>query len=140
MAGFALEKPAPISLANEFAFPDGYLAANGHDMGPAFNRHPFESVVIHINTLRFRRDGSPILRIVNDQVCIAAGLNRALPGKQTKQFRGLGAGRIHKAVQIQSAAPDAVGVEGVDAILERRNAIGDSRKIAFTLSLLRGEM
>src|ERR1043166_3012809 len=67
-----LEKFAAPKLADKFSVTRRDFAANGDDMRTPFDLESFERTVIEIHLVRFRRDFSAIIRIVYDQIGVAA--------------------------------------------------------------------
>ena len=99
--------------------------------------HAFEAVVVVVDVLRRGRDRASVLGIEDDQVGIAADGDRALAREQPEELGGLGAGRVHEAVEVESASLHAVGVEQVDALFDAGNAVGDLRERVLAEQLLR---
>ena len=82
------------------------------------------------------RDLAAVVRVVDDEVGIAAHGDRALAREETEQSRGLGARAIDEGAQVDPSLGDAVCVEQVDAVFERRDAVGDLGEIATPHFLL----
>ena len=62
-------------------------------------------------------NSAAIVRIVHDEIGIAAGLDCAFAGKEIKDLGGVGACDVDKGVEIESASSHAIGVEKIDSIL-----------------------
>src|SRR5262245_49234162 len=81
MGRFALQKSAAPDLADKFAVTRRDLAANSHDVRPAFDRQAFKRIVVNVHSLRLHRDRATIVWVIDHQVRIAAGLNRSFARK-----------------------------------------------------------
>ena len=55
--------------------------------------------------------------IVDDQIRVAARLDRAFAREKAENFCRVGAGDLDERVQVKSACLDAVGIEKIDPIL-----------------------
>src|SRR2546430_4997292 len=89
MARFPLQKSTPARLTNKLSFSRRDFSSDRDHVWPPFNRHSFERVIVNVHRLRFDRDCTAIPWIIDDQVCVAAGLDGALPGKQPEDLRRL---------------------------------------------------
>ncbi len=98
---FALQQAAASALADKFAISHLHFAAHSHDRGAAIDLHAFEAVVVVIRVLRFRGDHAAIIRIVDDQVGIAADGDGAFAGEKAEELRGARAGGIDEAVKVE---------------------------------------
>src|ERR1035437_10586847 len=125
VARLAWEESPSTRLADKPPVAHCDLAAHAYDVGAAFNRHALERVVIHIHRLGLDREGAAVVGVIDHQVGVAATLNRAFAREQAEEFGGLCAGSVHEPMQIQPAALNAKGVEGVHAVFERGNTVRD---------------
>ena len=86
--------------------------------------------------MRFGRDHTFVIWIVYHEVGIGSHRDRALARIQTENLGRLRARDVDKPVQIESALFDAMREQQIDAVLERRNAIRNFRKITAAHFLL----
>ena len=99
-------------------------------MWAAFDFKSFEGIVIEIHLVRFRGNFAAVVGIVDDQIGVAPGLNRAFAREEAEEFRRLRAGGLDEPMQIDPAAFHAVGEVEIDAVLERRDAVRDFGEVA----------
>ena len=90
--------------------------------------------------MRLRGNFSAIIRIVNNEVRIAADLDRTFARKKTEKFRCLSARGFNESLQIDPTSLHAMREVKIHAIFQRRNAVGNFRKIIVAHSLLRFEI
>ena len=134
----SLEELAAGAVADEGAVADLDFAADGDDGGAAFDRHPFEGVVVVVDVPGFDAHGAAIVGIVDDEIGITADGDGAFAGEETEEFCGARAGGIDEAIEIDATALDAVGVEKIDAIFDAGNAVGNVGEGVFAKELLLG--
>src|SRR5436309_7366018 len=108
MIRFALEELAASRAADKLAVASGDLPADGDDVRSAFNGQAFEGVVVNVHLVGFGGNGALVAGVIDHEVGVAAQLNRSLAREQTEKLGGLGARGVHKTVQVQSAALDAI--------------------------------
>ena len=72
MVWFALEEFTAARLPDKSAISRGYLTANGDYMRTALDGHAFEGIVVHVHSLSFSRNSAFVVRVVNDEIGIAA--------------------------------------------------------------------
>ena len=77
MSRLPLEKFSTPDLSDEFSVPRCNLTTYSDNMGPSFDGHSFERVVIDVHGLRFGRNGGAVFWIINDQVRITTQLDRS---------------------------------------------------------------
>src|ERR1017187_9695768 len=140
MTRLALEEFPVAVLADEFPIAHGDLPAHGDDTGTAFDFPAFKRAVIEIHVLRLHGNFAAIVWVIDHQVGVRAGLDRAFAREEIERLRDLRAGDVYKRVQVNLPRLHAVGVEQVDAFFERRYAVGDFCKIIFAHRLLRLEI
>ena len=133
----AMARAARISrgqCADEFAVAHCDFAADGDDARPAFELPAFERAVVDVHLLRLRGNLAAIIRIVDDQVGIAAEWIVPLRGKRPKVSRPACCG-VDERVQVDASRLHAVGVEQVHAVFEHGMPLGilvkSSRPISF---------
>ena len=137
MIRLALEKFSAPAFADKFSVARRDLATNGDEMWVAFDFESFEGVVIKIHLVRFSGNFAAVIRIVDDQVSVAPGLDRSFAWEESEDFRRLRAGGIDEPMDIDPATFDAVGEIEIDPVLKRRNAVWDSRKVMAAHDFLR---
>src|SRR6266404_2186061 len=137
MRWLALEHLAAAAFPDKFSVAHLYIAAHRYHRWAALDRHSFETIVVRVRVLRFGRDRTAVIRIVNHQVRITANRNRSFSRKKSKKFRSTSAGCVHEAVQTQPSAFHSVRVQQIDALFDSRNAVGniDERILAEKLLL-----
>src|SRR4051812_6126516 len=123
------EELPPAELTDEFSVSGGNLSADGHDARAAFNLPALERAVIDVHMLRLRGDPAPVIRIEHHEVGIGSELNGPLFWEKTEEFRDLRTRDIDHCVEIDFSGFHTVGVQQIDALFQRRNAIGDFGEI-----------
>src|ERR1017187_6814714 len=140
MTRLALEEFPVAVFADEFSIAHSHLTAHRYHARAALDFPAFKRAVIEIHVLRFHGNFAAIVRVIDHEVGIRAGLDRAFAREKIKRLRNLRAGGVHERVQVNLPRLHAVGVEQVDAFFERRNAVGNLGKIIFAHRLLRLEI
>ncbi len=102
---------SPSRLADKLAAAHGELATHGNSVGASLNLPAFEARIVDIHHLLHRSDFPGIVRIVDDQVRVAADLDRTFLRKETEDLGWLSAGSIDKAMQVAALLLDALGIE-----------------------------
>src|ERR1017187_633494 len=140
MTRLALEEFPVAVFADEFSIAHSHLTAHRYHARAALDFPAFKRAVIEIHVLRFHGNFAAIVRVIDHEVGIRAGLDRAFAREKIKRLRNLRAGGVHERVQVNLPRLHAVGVEQVDAFFERRNPIGNLGEIIFAHRLLRLEI
>lgn len=118
MTRLALEEFPVAVFADELAVAHGDLPAHGDDARAALKLPAFKRAVIQVHALRLHGDFATIVRVIDHEVGVGAGLDRAFAREEIEGFRHLGAEHVHEGVQINLAGLHAVGVEQVHAFFE----------------------
>src|SRR5258705_10616950 len=85
----SLQEHTATYRTNELPIPRLDLAAHRYDSRAAFLLPSLIGVVVHIRMAAFLRERAAVAGIVDDQIGVAAELNRAFPRVQAEQLRGL---------------------------------------------------
>ena len=84
------------------------------------------------------RNHATVIGIEDDQIRITANRDGPFLRKEAEELRGACARRVDKAMEVEFATADTVGVEQVDALLDARNTVGNLCECVFPEQLLRG--
>src|SRR5258705_9625059 len=106
MCWFALQELPATNLANKLTIASLYLPPHRDHAWPPASLPPLVRVVVHVRVAALLRERATIARIVYDEVRIAAELDRALPGIESEELRGLRRTGIHHRLQPQSPGRD----------------------------------
>src|SRR5882762_9793045 len=139
MCWFALQELSATNLANKLTIASLYLPPHRDYAWPPASLPSLVRVVIDVRVTAFLRKRAAIARIVNDDIGVAAELDRALAGVEPEQLGRLCRARIHHRLQPQSPRGDAAGVDQVDTFLDRGDPVGDFCEPVHTHFLLIGE-
>ncbi len=140
MAWFSFEELAADGVAGEFAVFDGDFSADGDDVGAAFDGPAFEGAVVDVLALGFGGDGAAVGGVEEDEVGVRADGDGAFAGEEAEEFGGVGAGGFDEAVEGNFSFGDAVGVEEVDAVFDRGDAVGNFGEVIAAHEFLGGEV
>src|SRR5258705_2673460 len=110
MCWFALQELSATNLANKLTTASLYLPPHRDHAWPPASLPSLVRVVIDVRVTAFLRKGAAIARIVDDDVGVAAELDRAFAGIELEQLGRLGRACVHHGLQPQSARRDAAGV------------------------------
>ena len=119
---------------------DRDLSPDGDGLWAAFNFEAFKGVIIEIHLMTPGGNLSPIIGIIDDEVGITAGLDRALSREKSKELCGIGAGGGDELMQVNSAGLYSVGVEQVNSIFERGDAVWNLGEVIATHDFLGGKI
>src|SRR6266540_1587206 len=106
MCWFAPQKLSSTNRANKLTVPNLHLASHRYRAWPPPSFPSLVRVVIRVREAAFLRELAVIAGIIDDQVGVAAQLNRAL--------RRAG---VHHGLQGQPAGGDAAGVDQIHPLL-----------------------
>ena len=119
---------AATPLADKDTVADLNLAPDCDDRRSTFEREPFEATVIVVDVLCPGGNHSAIGRVEDDQIGITSDRDGALTREQAKQFRGTRAQGVHKTMQVDPPAIDAIGIHETNALFDARHAIRNVRE------------
>src|SRR4029077_10706001 len=71
-----------------------------------------------------------------DQICVTSELDRTFAREEVENLRRVGAGDLDERVQVESAGFDAVSIEKIDPILQRRNTVRNFGEVIAAHHLL----
>ena len=86
MRRLALEKSSAPKFADELTIARGDFSAHGDNMRATFDLETFKGIVIDVHEMRLRGNFSAIVWIVDDEIRIAADLDRTFARKKAEQF------------------------------------------------------
>src|SRR6476661_4446655 len=118
MRRFAAEKLTAGLVADELTIAGLDFAADCDDAGAAFDSQALEAAVIDVHVVSLRGDRAAVVGVVDDKVGVAAGGDCAFAREEAEEARGLRAGGIDEAMEVDAAFGDAVGVEQVHAVFD----------------------
>src|SRR6266511_3180071 len=127
MCWLSLQEHTATNRSHEFVIPGLYLTSHRDDRGPPPSLPSLVRVVIDVRVTAFLRKRAAIARIVDDEIGVAAELDRALAGVEPEQLSRLRRACVHHRLEPQSPRGDAAGVDQVDTFLNRGDPVGDSR-------------
>src|ERR1700726_4337643 len=81
--------------------------------------------------MRFSGDFSAIIRIVNDEIGIAAHLDRSFAWKESEKLRRLRARSVDEPLEVQLSAFHAVREIKIDSVFQGRNSVWNFGEIIF---------
>src|SRR6266699_422431 len=128
MCWLSLQEHTATQCAYELAIPRLHLPTHRDDGGAALLLPAFVRVVVDLRVTARLRECPAIARIVDDQIGVAAELDRAFPGVEPEEFRGLGRAGIDHRRESQPARADAKCMDQVYPFLHRGDAVGDLRE------------
>src|SRR5690554_2086523 len=134
--GGAAQQLAPAGVAHELAVLRRYLATNGDHAGAAVYLHALETGVIGVHGVRLGADGAAVAGVVNHDVGVGSHGDDPLLRVETEYLRRSGGRRADEALEAETAAANAVGVEQVHAVLDGGDTVGDLREVAAAHLLL----
>src|SRR6266496_90746 len=117
MCWFAPQKLSSTNRANKLTVPNLHLASHRYRAWPPPSFPSLVRVVIRVREAAFLRELAVIAGIIDDQVGVAAQLNRALLRIEPEQLRGLRRAGVHHGLQGQPAGGDAAGVDQIHPLL-----------------------
>src|SRR6266480_1508578 len=137
MCWFALQELSATNLANKLAIASLYLPPHRDHAWPPASLPSLVGVVVHVRVAAFLGKRAAIIRIVDDEIGIAAELDRPLLGIEPEQLRGLGRAGIDHRLEAQPSRRDTAGVDEINALLHRRDAVRNLReRVASHLLLI----
>src|SRR6266576_3702112 len=113
----SLQEHTASNRSDKLPIPCLHLPTHRDDGGAAFLLPAFVRVVVDLRVTASLRECPAIARIVDDQIGVAAELDRAFPGVEPEDFRGLGRAGIDHRLESQSARGDAKCMDQVHPFL-----------------------
>src|SRR5256885_7986872 len=123
MCWLSLQEHTATQRTNEFTISSLNLTSHRHYRRPPASLPAFVRVVVDLRVTARLRECPAMARIVDDQIGVAAELDRAFPGVEPEDFRGLGRAGIDHRLESEPAGGDAKCVDQVHPFLHRRDAV-----------------
>src|SRR6187200_1088463 len=111
MAGLPLEKLTASDLPDKLSISCHDFSAHGDDTRTSLDGPALERAVINVHMMGRCRNHATELRIKDHEVGVGARLNGTFARKQVELLRHLGAGDVHKRMQINFPRLHTMGVE-----------------------------
>src|SRR5436309_12062265 len=116
MCWFAPQELPSTNRANELTIAGLDFATDRHRAWPPPSFPSLVRVVIRVRIAAFLPELAMIARIIDDQIGVAAQLNRALLRIEPEQLRRLCRAGVHHRLQCQPAGGDAAGVDQIHSV------------------------